>query len=366
MSYFAAIEKISASTRDVTIDRTSHAVSAAQAGNIQRSPFWPREIFVSYDEAASLRSKCSGIEIHDCRSALAAMSLIEEIFLSSLHPSKIEQLRNFRDSNEYALVIRNMPVDYFLPPTPYATEPSVGQIPVTVVSILGAFACIGISPVSYQGENDNSFIRHVVPKHLAQHAVSSYGSKVSLGMHADDHLPLENEPITDLSACPEFLSLMGVRCELGVPTRVVSVERLLGELPQFAIEELQRPHFSVKRPDSFADNRFVLQGVPLLVPDGAGGFYCRYNRSNVRPDTVSAKFVIEMLETVVGLPQLCSNILLQQGDLLIFKNQRTLHARDQFTPRFDGTDRWMIRVFGLRHMSRGIPVSADYPFVLKA
>ncbi|UXN35710.1 hypothetical protein N8E86_01975 [Avibacterium paragallinarum] len=31
----------------------------------------------------------------------------------------------------------------------------------------------------------------------------------------------------------------------------------------------------------------------------------------------------------------------------MFNNQRTLHTRNKFTPKFDGNDRWLLRLFGL-------------------
>jgi L-asparagine oxygenase len=34
---------------------------------------------------------------------------------------------------------------------------------------------------------------------------------------------------------------------------------------------------------------------------------------------------------------------LQTGDLLIVDNRRVVHARTPFKPRFDGTDRWLMR-----------------------
>jgi hypothetical protein len=52
--------------------------------------------------------------------------------------------------------------------------------------------------------------------------------------------------------------------------------------------------------------------------------------------------------------------------MLIFKNQQTFHARDAFTPRFDGLDRWMIRVFGIRDMGRTTPVHPDQPYIVRA
>lgn len=36
---------------------------------------------------------------------------------------------------------------------------------------------------------------------------------------------------------------------------------------------------------------------------------------------------------------------LMEGDLLVFNNRRTIHARSPFYPRMDGTDRWLKRTY---------------------
>lgn len=59
------------------------------------------------------------------------------------------------------------------------------------------------------------------------------------------------------------------------------------------------------------------------------------------------------------------NLALDKGDFVIFKNQKTLHARRKFTPKFDGKDRWLMRMFGLNDVSRLQAISNDLPYVCK-
>ncbi len=40
------------------------------------------------------------------------------------------------------------------------------------------------------------------------------------------------------------------------------------------------------------------------------------------------------------------HIILESVDLMMFKNKRVLHAREEYTPKFDGNDRWLLRVYG--------------------
>jgi L-asparagine oxygenase len=38
-------------------------------------------------------------------------------------------------------------------------------------------------------------------------------------------------------------------------------------------------------------------------------------------------------------------VVLEAGDLLVVDNTVAVHGRSSFTPRFDGTDRWLQRTF---------------------
>jgi L-asparagine oxygenase len=40
-----------------------------------------------------------------------------------------------------------------------------------------------------------------------------------------------------------------------------------------------------------------------------------------------------------------TSVALEAGDLLIVDNSVAVHGRSPFTPRFDGTDRWVQRAF---------------------
>jgi alpha-ketoglutarate-dependent taurine dioxygenase len=39
------------------------------------------------------------------------------------------------------------------------------------------------------------------------------------------------------------------------------------------------------------------------------------------------------------------SVVLTPGDLLVIDNTMAVHGRSPFTPRFDGTDRWLQRTF---------------------
>lgn len=326
----------------------------------------PKEINLSFEENRKLHDLLSKIHIDELDNSGLPDNSIEKLFQESISPEKYSELKNFRNSDKFALIIRNLPSDRVLPPSPNGNAINLDNISVIKSAILGALECMQIYPVGYQGEDDHSIFRHVSPKLASVNKVSSYGADIALGMHMDNpHLPLQNEPVQKISANPEYLSLTGVRCDVNVPTRIVETADVLSKLPAFVIDELSKPNFLIKRPASFSDESYQFTGS-VLVKDKFGKTLCRYDQANVSALSKNAGIALRMFDYVAHLPELAHHILLTKGDLLVFKNQRTLHARDGFSPRFDGSDRWIIRVLGVGDQSRTIPVSEKNPHIIKA
>jgi hypothetical protein len=48
-------------------------------------------------------------------------------------------------------------------------------------------------------------------------------------------------------------------------------------------------------------------------------------------------------------------VSLGQGDMLAFANEFCLHGRDSFDARLDGTDRWLLRGYALRDLTKTRP-----------
>ncbi|QXI31581.1 TauD/TfdA family dioxygenase [Pseudomonas vanderleydeniana] len=325
------------------------------------------EIHLSFTEQRQLHAALSPLAIRDSASGIDRMPALAQLLERVLSADKQQVLRDFPKSEAVALIVRGLPIDAQLPATPYDDEPGIEDLPVLSGAILGVLAALGTRPVGYQGESDKTVFRHVSPKQERESEASSFGSRVSLGMHVDNpHLPLTCEPVDGLSACPEYLSLTGLRCEMDVPTRIVAIRDVLDILPDFVEQELQRPNFSIRRPESFGKQGNVLENVPLLYTPATGGLHCRYNKAAVTANTANASFAMQLFSATANHPDVIRHILLQPGDLLIFKNQQTLHARDGFTPRYDGRDRWMIRVFGVDDPARVVPVNPTQPFIVRA
>jgi alpha-ketoglutarate-dependent taurine dioxygenase len=46
-------------------------------------------------------------------------------------------------------------------------------------------------------------------------------------------------------------------------------------------------------------------------------------------------------------------VVLSDGDVLVIDNDRAVHGRSPFVPRYDGTDRWLKRALVVRELPYG-------------
>ena len=325
------------------------------------------QIHLSLEEQRTLQAGLVSLDVTDSASGIRHMPVLGRLLESVLGSEKIQQLRNFPQARDVAMIVRGLPLDPQLPATPYDLEPGIENLSILAGAILSVLHTLQTRPLAYEGESTDSVFRHVSPKRKRETEKSSYGSRADLDMHVDNpHLPLTCEPVLQLSACPEYLSLTGLRCELDVPTRIVAIDEVLAILPAYVEEELSRPNFTVRRPASFGKQGNVLENVPLLYRSATDGLYCRYNKASVEATCAPAQFALQLFAAAANHPDVVHHIMLQPGDMLIFKNQQTLHARDGFTPRYDGRDRWMLRVFGVNDPARVVPLDPHQPYIVRA
>jgi clavaminate synthase/L-asparagine oxygenase len=71
--------------------------------------------------------------------------------------------------------------------------------------------------------------------------------------------------------------------------------------------------------------------------------YLGYDRELLKPDGPEATRAFENLTG--ALDAVTEAVRLRPGDLVIIDNYRTTHARTPFTPRWDGHDRWLHRMY---------------------
>ncbi|MFF7385291.1 TauD/TfdA family dioxygenase [Streptomyces griseoluteus] len=242
-------------------------------------------------------------------------------------------LRNFSaDSGQAgALQIHGLPVGP-LPPTPTRKESVERQATVPASALVLCAMALG-EMVGFEGEKHGALVQNVVPVPGEEQSQSNAGS-VDLEMHTENAFHPHR---------PDFVALFCLRQDVHgeAGLRIASVRRAIGLLSAEQREILAEPRFRTDPPPSFngsgtAAAHGVLSGASE-DPDAQVDFHATTALDAGAGRAMAA--LREALETVVD------TVYFAPGDLAIVDNRVALHGRTPFSPRYDGQDRWLHRVF---------------------
>ncbi|MCX5193827.1 TauD/TfdA family dioxygenase [Streptomyces sp. NBC_00249] len=246
-------------------------------------------------------------------------------------------LRRFRHDAgpDGVLLLRNMPVvaNDPLPETP--TVPgSVERVP-AVASALVTAAMLQLGEViAYRSEKTGALVQNVVPVPGSESSQSNAGS-VLLELHVENAFH-DNKP--------DYVGLLCVREDPTGDAKLCtsSVRRALPLLSERTVAVLAAPRFLTEPPPSFGDLNSVTPAHPVLVGDPQD--------PNILVDFAATHPLDDEAKAAMGelreaLMRTMSALALRVGDLAVVDNRLAVHGRTSFTPRYDGQDRWLHRVY---------------------
>jgi L-asparagine oxygenase len=247
-----------------------------------------------------------------------------------------------------ALQIRGLPREDPAPPAPYRGQSNFFEIPVTLLNLFGVVRLIGAHAFAYGSENSGRIFRDVVARDDAREEYSSQGWALELPWHSDcAYRPLTEESLIGregLSPAPRWLVFGVIYDSPRVPMIFTPVADVVARLSNKSVRALLKPEFNVASPQSFASSK-VTHGVAILLADGAGGFFARLNQVGCSATTLEARRALSALSAVLAEPQIKRQIALKSGDVIVLDNWRSFHMRSAYQPKWDGSDRWLIRLY---------------------
>jgi L-asparagine oxygenase len=138
--------------------------------------------------------------------------------------------------------------------------------------------------------------------------------------------------------------LLCLRGDPAAGTTLASADVLLEQLGDETISTLTEPRFRTAVDASFLDGRPGPPGElrPVLrLTDGSATMV--YDADLTTGVDHGARRALDLLGAATTAHH--TTVVLRPGDLLIVDNDAAVHGRTAFTPRFDGTDRWLQRTF---------------------
>ncbi|MEU9035199.1 TauD/TfdA family dioxygenase [Streptomyces sp. NPDC048352] len=254
-------------------------------------------------------------------------------------PSRLQAaVREFRHDAgpDGVLLVRNLPVPEQLPATP--TRP--GSVRRSATTATGAIAMIMLQlgeVIAYRNEKSGALVQDVVPVPGRERQQSNAGS-VLLEMHTENAFHRNR---------PDYVGLLCVRTD---PTgdarlRTASVRRALPLLSRQAREVLSQERFVTEAPPSFGGSRDLPPSPRPILRGAPEDHDVVVDFNSTHPLDGDAKQAMEELRTAFeGTAQAFA---LTAGDLAVVDNRLSVHGRTAFTPRYDGTDRWLHRVYAV-------------------
>lgn len=185
--------------------------------------------------------------------------------------------------------------------------------------------------VKYVEECD-SFFQDIVPVKSSSSLQTSTGSETILEIHTEQAFSEDR---------PNYLCLACLRGDPNANTYVLSLDTIIQHLDPDDVEYLKKKMWMCK-----VDLSFIRGGAknnlrgPMAIIQGDRLVFDQDLMIGLTPKAD------KMIQKIVNIYEKHkSGIVLQTGDILLIDNRKYVHGRSKFTPRYDGTDRFIIRCF---------------------
>jgi L-asparagine oxygenase len=192
--------------------------------------------------------------------------------------------------------------------------------------------------VAYKEECNGSFFQDIVPVKSLASLQTSTSSEIPLEIHTEQAFSDER---------PTFLSLACLRGDPNAITYILTLEEILKHLTEEEVKILKRPMWICG-----VDLSFILGGypdglkgpMPILSEDASQIVFDQDLMMGVSPE---AQVVFDRIVDIWYKHK--TDVVLETGDILVIDNRKALHGRSKFSPKYDGTDRFLIRAFARLH-----------------
>ncbi|GHC54727.1 TauD/TfdA family dioxygenase [Streptomyces cinnamoneus] len=238
------------------------------------------------------------------------------------------------DTDAGLFVLRGLPVDDAgLGPTPasWATAGDAGARHDIALLLL---ATVMGNPLAWEGQQNGRFVHTIVPSAGHEQAQTGAGSTVLLSPHTEDAFH---------PARAHLLMLACMRNHDRIATTAASIRRV--RLDEAAVDELTRPVLPILPDDAYfgaREHTGPAPRVPALWRTG-DGLALRFDPAYTPLDEATPAYAAAYGRLAAELARVSVAVRLAPGEVLVVDNDLVVHGRVPFTPRYDGTDRWLKR-----------------------
>lgn len=246
------------------------------------------------------------------------------------------------------IYLRNLPVEASMPPTPTNGRPVTEKERFTSEACVAGLSLLLGEPIGFDTEKHGDLIHMVAPVEANALTQSNEGSKAFLSFHNDTVYSTDG---VYNRHNPDYLILYCLRQQSTAPvlTHFVEASEIVAASSKEQVETLRQPWFEMAAPSTYtrerrSDVREWSKPTPILSgPDDCLEICLAAN--GVRGMNDKATKALEEMQALLLSGTIGGRTELMPGDALVINNRKGLHARDSFEPRFDGSDRWLMRCY---------------------
>jgi alpha-ketoglutarate-dependent taurine dioxygenase len=255
------------------------------------------------------------------------------------------------DAQPSFVLVRDAEIGH-IPPTP--TVPPSDDVVEQARKLLLKFGAHYGIPVGYAQEQNGRLIQHVLPNPKTEYSQMSSSSKTILKLHTETAF----HPYK-----PDWIILMCLRGDENAFTTYALCSDILRDLDNGTIQELRKPQFFTTTDESFRRNGEKHRMIRLpILEEGSNGLELCYDDDLMTGENAVAERALRTLRYVVESKT--REIALESGDVFIINNRKLVHGRKPFQPRYDGTDRWMLRLLLVEKLPpKSEMVNAPHPVI---
>ncbi|TWP53887.1 oxygenase [Lentzea tibetensis] len=258
-------------------------------------------------------------------------------------PRLVDAVRDFgRDGRSGALVLAGLPTGP-VPCTPDGHDRHVGER-CQLVRIQAILAELLGHLIAYEAEGEGALFQDIVPSRPAARTQTSLSSAVELELHTEQAFS---------ALRPDHLSMACLRGDPDARTYLLTARQVTAALRPDEVAELRLPRWVTQVDESFraASARFLdgdVRGpMPILSgPDDDPRIVLDQDLMR-GVDPAAQRLLDRVIEIYLRDRR---HHALAAGEVLFLDNQRVVHGRSAFRPRFDGTDRLVVRCFVTRDL----------------
>ena len=195
-------------------------------------------------------------------------------------------------------------------------------------------------PISYIQESAGYLVQNLLPVKKNEGDQISTSSKVELELHTETAF----HPYK-----PDYLLLLCLRGNPEAFTTYALLDDFIDDLSDDHNYILQKNLYSTELDQSFIRPWQPNVQIDLSVlRETDNGWELTFDWHLMKGKTQEAQEALDNVRALIAMNT--KKISLKQGDLLIINNNKAVHGRTPFKPKYDGTDRWLQRLMVRRHM----------------